>query len=166
MPIELTCQQCGLRLRLQEDVGGDRLTCPRCLTPLLNPASKVDQAAPLLEAEVRGDGRKSLGLIGILTVLCVIGIIGTFVAGASTEKGHWAGLAVMGYMAPFFVALDLLVIIQAGRGLWKKINPAAGADPAERFWRMMGFLALLLVAGVAIFVVFLFTCAGVGSLSE
>ena len=41
MAVELICQHCAARLRLQDDIGGDRLTCPHCRAHVLSPADET-----------------------------------------------------------------------------------------------------------------------------
>jgi len=90
MPVELICHQCGTRLRLQEDIGGDRLTCHRCQTPVLAPTADSDEQDLTFlksrpEKEWSGDeGRGAAIVLAIvlpLTAALLVYLVASWLAG-------------------------------------------------------------------------------------
>jgi hypothetical protein len=94
----ITCPQCGNTLTVSENAP-PRVSCPRCLAPLLNPASPASGVRPVpvlpLDSQVERDTRfgrwLSFGLVGLLAIAAAF----TF-AGGNTSSGVFVMLMAGG----------------------------------------------------------------------
>jgi hypothetical protein len=156
VPRQVTCPRCGARLSLADDGDEQALTCPRCLARLEGgPAPARPRRRHALDREVRGDSRGTFGCLGVLIVLCVVGIVFLAVEWRWTGAAHGnIGLALL--IAAAFCVLDVAIFILLTRPIW---DQKLWADPAARVFQVLGLLALALGLGSATVVFFFSVCA-------
>jgi hypothetical protein len=105
MATPVTCPSCGQTLQVTSDDPDRRLTCPRCLAPLVNPNALVTTAAASPRSEVTAapprrardaspalpddDVRRDTKGLGVGLILIMLGLLGgiSFIASSSSRWG-------------------------------------------------------------------------------
>jgi hypothetical protein len=121
MPI-LTCPSCGTRLTVSPSAPR-RLTCPRCLAPVENPAA--GQRAPLpvipLDEQVQRDTRISDAGVVVICVLVLVGVLTLLSAAFVPAESRPALRVMIGFMVAGTIVGAWLV-------LWKPKQTQSRTD--------------------------------------
>jgi hypothetical protein len=99
MSADVTCHRCQCRWQMPPTLTDEVVTCPACLTMLVNPHGSQKRG---LEAEVRRDKGATWVILGLLALFAVIGI--TLMAGSSASFAWVVVLSLVCLLLVVFMA--------------------------------------------------------------
>jgi hypothetical protein len=165
MPSRAVCTECKTTVQIPADNRSPWVTCPRCLAAVENPAADTVSQPGTIDREVRGDTRKTIGALGILTALLVWGVVAILVlrTGRGDRRYDIAlGRPLVVVLLLLFVVLEGFTMVQAVRRLWAG-RFRAGQSPALMAIKAVGLVALSVVTLYAIYILFAVVCISVAA---